>query len=628
MGFYRMLSEVRHYSEHIAFASIFLVAVISGIFLVDEGEEARDNLTVKNLDITDKIGKISPSQIEEIRFSEKDVEFEKLKNYDKDFDQKMYGFDAGKNTTLRLKGPFIIKKSSYFIAEDHDSNATRIFLLQSENYTDIQNSSIEKEVMGLKNLYIKTRTDPLFYSSYAENLSFAKYHDLRKKVFGPLYPHIEIVRERNLYPQRFWGNLTTTIERTNNFYDTTSKQNAIEMLDQYENTAKAYDKGLVNFVHYLNESGFEESVIGFSNGGETTPSLLSTNIQRMSNNSQRLLDETKTRRGILHGNKSLERYFPKQEVNYTEVSFGRATLSDSEIKKSFHEQENFSSSFLNEAEVEGPYKVEMACSGNTRQMVRLEHEDADDYYPLYHIADGYFRSTEYVMKENFTYRGERRIIYNGTEQIGYLAERDIAMLNCNCPYNNNVAVEWQVIDAVVEKLKEKPIYGGLKTDKIEDKELKESVERGKRIEKNLMLTPSTEEVEALARNLQQTRQIVFQQTEKEYNVRIELLERMDYMWKIRVLIDSKLPMMTHPLNNYYDSSDEFRRGLYRGEITGENVFPPPTAMLLDYSYYSLTFGSFSDTVWRAEEEPEYWEPLLINNFPDRYLEELNNSTNH
>lgn len=623
--------------ESIALVVILLISVSAGLYLTGSAEDTHeipeiDNSTpvqeipeIDNLTPVQDTEEAEQTDTEKVNFSEKEVSFKKLQDYHKEFDQKLYGFNAANNETLRVKGPFIVNSSTYFIAEDPESNATRTFRLEQENYTEIRDHSIERKVKGLKNLYLETRNDPLFYSSYSQDLDFSEYHDLKKKVFGPLFQHLKLVRERNLYPQRFWGNLTLTIDKTDSFYDTTSRENAIELFDQYERTARAYDRGVVNFIHYVNESDFDNMSVTFVNGGETTPQLLKKNIRKMSNNSRMLLEETERRREILQGRESPQEFFLKEEVNYTEVSFERATLSDTEIRQSFHDQENMSYYFLNEAEVEGPYRVDMACIGEKRQLTRLEHKDAEDRYPLYHIADGNYRMTRYEMKDNFTYRGDRQIIYNGTGQIGYLGGKDIAMLNCNCPYNNLVAVDWQLIDKVVEKLGEKPLYHGLNQTEIEDERLRKSVVRGQKIERNLMQNPSTEGVEALGRNLQQTRAILYRRTEEGESINPELLERTEYMWRMRILIDSKLPMMKYPLDNYYNSADQFRRGLYGAENRVEKAFTPPPGMLLDYSHYSLTFGSFSETVWRNGEEPQYWKPLLINNFPERYLEELDQS---
>jgi len=204
---------------------------------------------------------------------------------------------------------------------------------------DSQFSTTNKpEVKGLHNFYLKTYTDPLFYSP-AENESAYNFSGINAAEKGKLLTQ-ECDLEYDLVPEKYHNNLSENVERTEEFFEHASLENANELIQQNKQTTSSYSDMVGNYVDLLskdlsdNKCFSEDAEYNGLNVQTPTPNQVKINDEvlinlfRMANqNSEKLTAEIDSRRTILSGeNSNLE----SKEVSRSNQTTVRADYTPQE----------------------------------------------------------------------------------------------------------------------------------------------------------------------------------------------------------------------------------------------------------------------------------------------------------
>ena len=202
-----------------------------------------------------------------------------------------------------LFGPYLVDDKRYFYYEGEVVN---------QNLKSVNRPQVE----GLHNFYMKTYTDPLFYSPAAEdqqmNLSGFKRFEQDKILTRGCGLDYEVI------PQQYLNELSQNYKSTNQFYRYASVENAQDLVEQNRQTVNGYSGMVSQFLEVMDKNisqnrCFRDDV---RDGGIAKATLTPVqyridtkvflNYSRMANeNAELALQQIDSREQILAGEKSL-----------------------------------------------------------------------------------------------------------------------------------------------------------------------------------------------------------------------------------------------------------------------------------------------------------------------------------
>lgn len=197
-------------------------------------------------------------------------------------------------------------------------------------------STTKPEVKGLHNFYLKTYTDPLFYSP-AESDSAYNFSSVNAAETGKLLTQ-ECGLEYDVVPEKYHSNLSKNVEVTEQFLEHASLENANNLIEQNKQTTSSYSDMVGNYVDLLSKDLSDNSCFGedaeYSGLNVETPTPeqikindeVLINVFRMANeNSEQLNRDIESRSQLLDGaplnltspNVTLDESTSPAQVDYT-----------------------------------------------------------------------------------------------------------------------------------------------------------------------------------------------------------------------------------------------------------------------------------------------------------------------
>ena len=234
-----------------------------------------------------------------------------------------------------LFGPYLVDDKRYFYYEGEVVN---------QNLKSVNRPQVE----GLHNFYMKTYTDPLFYSPAAEdqqmNLSGFKRFEQDKILSKHCGLDYEVI------PQQYFNELGKNYESTNQFYRYASVQNAQDLIEQNRQTVNGYSGMVSQFLNLMQknvsqndcfqddarESGIAKATLTPVQYRIDTGTFL--NYSRMANqNAELALEQVSSREDLLNGSESLElSYKSNQDLRNYSYNFNLAYQTGEEAKEEFN----------------------------------------------------------------------------------------------------------------------------------------------------------------------------------------------------------------------------------------------------------------------------------------------------
>ena len=513
-----------------------------------------------------------------------------------DYDTKTYGISIDQNgSELLIHGPFVLEDETYYTLENNSRKNSKIEVLKDGKTVD---KSKAEKIKGVRNLYRITKIDPLFYRPHSPEQSFEQYENYEQEIIKENHIHnASILNERNLVANRFLKSLDRTENTTHNFYEETSYENGIELVESYESSSDAYEKDLVDLIKILNSSRDTDrsrEIIGFVSGKQTSLEIIFKDLNKISENSAALREDVEGRRQILMNNRDPKITLDQSVPNYSKQNINEVELmSEQKVKDIFHTDENMSRAFLEEAEIAGPYRIQVPCYDEHHYVVRLDHPKAHERYPIYKMMDANGQMISFSNKNDFNESYRDDIIYEDSYTYGYKSGIDMAFLNCNCAYVGNSAKEWNLINQTVSDVEQKPLFQNLESSEL-DSSIANDISIGAESEKVFLNSPNYQNAQVLKKRYMNAYKII-ETASKDNDLSSETLNIADKMRERSLKISSEIAFSHNPLKNYNANTDSFR------EIgTGEPLDDPGRLMptdVISHSYYYLTFGPESDSIW-------------------------------
>lgn len=144
-------------------------------------------------------------------------------------------------------GPYYLKGKKYYY---YDGS-----VLDSE----FSNTN-KPEIEGLHNFYLKTYTDPLFYSP-AENHSAYNFSSINAAETGKLLTQ-ECGLEYDVVPEKYYSSLSENVVVTEKFFEHASLENANNLIQQNKQTTTSYSDMVGNYVDLLSKNLSDNKCFG------------------------------------------------------------------------------------------------------------------------------------------------------------------------------------------------------------------------------------------------------------------------------------------------------------------------------------------------------------------------------
>lgn len=323
----------------------------------------------------------------------------------------------------QYRGPFYIDDREYYLfREDGDER-----VITAGRY--VYGPSAE-EVRGIARFYDVTRLDPLFWSplsgeadfegagTYDERLFNRGIDDEKRERLGQV--RSEILEGRDMLPAQYLQNLSRVDGATDRFLDRPSRENARSLLGVYADTSIAYSNAADSLTETMvrsmpqDEDGLEEVRYHLESGKVIATSSIVSYLSNVRQNADRLQEEVRRRYRMMQG---AEGTAPPQ---YRTMPSGGAvvdqerSLSDAQVREMMGERLHATLDVgdrrsLAGSRVEGPYRVQVPCMDQQRQVVRLEQDDLG-HRLQYFVVDGVARNVAYPEGTPSDYTEDPRIV--------------------------------------------------------------------------------------------------------------------------------------------------------------------------------------------------------------------------
>lgn len=488
--------------------------------------------------------------------------------------QREYRF-ADVNGSI-LYGPYIVDEQPFFFYRGEVVN---------ENLEKVEN----RRVKGLHYFYLKTYTDPLFYSP-GEDPELERFENLeQEKILSEVCG-----LEYDVVPDEYFSELEENHRVTENFLEKASFNNAKELMNQNYNTTKAYSGFISNFIDLVNKDISQNKCFRSTIGDDYSMALMTNTPTRYrvdssvmesymtlgNNNSKALIKDLERRQQVLNLERALGLKVENRSVGEVSFNYTKSVKSPEKALEEFNFRrkeeyvslkdsengswdENVSSIELNESvrdrhgfvdRTPVQYDLEPYCM--ERDTVPLYGWD-ENVYPNVMLGQRmFFQDNEAYLKDFFT--------------------------SCRCPYVELTRLKWYNVDGLYQEISEDRVGEDGK------------VSRAERI---FLENPGEESMEQLSD--------MYENRLKERLREGEFDENIDEMWIRSTKENSKL-------NNFESAYDDFYNEKHM-EIWSK-YFPIDrdskfgmqryNKFLIMESLYPMTFMTWSDSVWRIDEKPK------------------------
>lgn len=285
-------------------------------------------------------------------------------------------------------------------------------------------------VQGLARFYTVTRLDPLFWSPLSGEMDFegaGSYDDrlFNRGIDADKRERLEQVRAevlegRDLLPVQYIQNLSRVDDATERFLDRSSRESARSLLGVYADTSIAYSDAAGSLTETMvrsmpqDEDGIEEVRYHLESGKVIGTGSMASYLDRIRQNADRLQEEVRRRYRLMQGDEeSTPPQYRTMPDGGTLVDRERL-LSDARVREMLGERLHATIDAgdrrsLAGSVVEGPYRVQLPCMDQQRQVVRLEQDDLG-HRLQYFVVDGVARNVAYPGGGPTGYTTQPRII--------------------------------------------------------------------------------------------------------------------------------------------------------------------------------------------------------------------------
>jgi len=489
------------------------------------------------------------------------------------------------------------------------------------NLKELGDKSQLNENATLKNYYEITKLDPLFYSPFVDStFDFTKYRNYEEIIFSgftkqfgrSLYKYYqEQGKTLNLIPHKFLELLTENISKTNKFLESPTLDNAKELIVTNENTTDAYLENL----HQLGE------IINLVTSIQTPDKLVNTGLGRlqgfavaiadlklMQKNGDELKNEIEKRKKILNGEADFN--IPKFVVpeNLSTDEFATDTFfSKKDAKEELWETyiwewkdlatvikgRPFTREQFNSVNVQGPYQIDILCFPPDSQFKHLVYgffppENSFTLpYPRFMIADG------------LTYRLPGHVPFTDQPREEWL--KDNPMTLCSCPYIENAKLVWFLIDFMKIRLEDKKVFSVLSSDN-HSQNLNQIISQGATLEEKFLKYPTQNNLFLLGDHYKAFYYAIAKMGENGETVPRSIERSKETSWQYYTLVQSKIAFLQKVFDHLYGALEKRSVVDFR-----DRFLSSPQHGILEGSQYSLLYMPWSKSVWRLNEDPNYYD---------------------
>lgn len=244
----------------------------------------------------------------------------------------------------------------------------------------------KKEPPDLGGFYKLTREDPLFYSPFFDGEEFKRAikgleeseNQLKKVLIenseatGYKKDYIPILKENNLFPYQFLGNLILINQKTEEFFQNPSVEHGKDLLTLYDIAADSYIQDISSKIKILETIEYTTNRPYFFILADSVSSseVIKNDFLTIKENGYKLKEEIAKRRNCLLGKEDCEPLLKtKDNASFMDLmEGGEFNLEGEKIDfiKSMIESilANSSDSLDQEKELRGPYKIKSFCWQN------------------------------------------------------------------------------------------------------------------------------------------------------------------------------------------------------------------------------------------------------------------------
>jgi len=307
----------------------------------------------------------------------------------------------------QYRGPFFIADQDYYVLR---KDGQRHVITRGRHVTWPR----EDQVLGLADLYTRTRLDPLFWSPFSGRMEFENSSTYEQRLFErAIEPGNQrrlarvrdtVLEDRSLLPEPYLRGLSTVDRRTDRFLDHPSYSNAEKMLAAYDVTAAAYGDAARSLAATLvrvmphDEDRLTQVRFVQPSGTTMTTSSFITYLERIGQNAERLSQEVRDRLRLLEegGAVSID---PRMAPSGGTVTSRERLVTDAGVRRlagahPYAGLDDDDRASIAGSRVEGPYTVPLPCRDEQRQVVRLSQDRLGSQFQ-YFLVDGVARSAVY-----------------------------------------------------------------------------------------------------------------------------------------------------------------------------------------------------------------------------------------
>lgn len=305
------------------------------------------------------------------------------------------------------RGPFFLDGQAYYVLRQ---DGQRHVISQGHHVVWPR----EEAVLGIADLYTRTRLDPLFWSPLSGRMEFEGAETYDDRLFSQgidqgNQQRLNEIRElvlqgRDLLPEQYLSNLSRVDRRTEAFLERPSQDNARQLLGAYDATAQAYDAAASSLTTTMvrslphDDDGLDSVRFVQPSGTSMTTGSFITYLERINRNADRLAAEVRDRYRLLEGGTAAGQDYRPMPSGGAVVDRERL-ISDTMVRQLAGAQrysglDRDDRISLAGSQVQGPYTVRLPCRDQQRKVVRMS-QGKDGSLFQYFLVDGVARSAAY-----------------------------------------------------------------------------------------------------------------------------------------------------------------------------------------------------------------------------------------
>lgn len=536
-------------------------------------------------------------------------------------------------------GPYQVKNRSYTVVRSIETGDEKIYRKGSRLGPIKGLQGTREKVLGVRNLYVKTRTDPLLYSAHSEDLEPWKFEGYGRKLMVSDWHGYTTWEERNLMyreglegnnlmAHRFLGNLTSVRDSTQRFFEEPSYRNGEQLIGSYESAQQGYKDDLEELVNIFDNLASMRSSDELETWVTQSGSTISLNtifgdLETINRNAKALEEDIDKRREILEEGKTV-RPETSSTPELKKVDRIERYYSDEDLVEVYKDRLDVSSELVTEnGDLQGPYQVRIECLQHDHLVARASHPRA---YPSKVITDGVARRINYTDRPYYDEgypnvrtegRGEE-FSPEGFNRSGKLLDSDLVFTYCPCPYYDRTSLHWQMVHETRNELEE-PLLRNLSVEEVsrdlegysQREALVNNLKKAKKAEKLFVDYPSQSQAERLGKYYRQIYIHSYRSSMQGHRSPV-LEEEGPRIHRLATLINGKVGAIQRPLEKNYLTDNGARGYMYTESIDMENINETNFNKVFDemdvlrHSVARLTFLPDSSSVWRTDEELDYY----------------------